>query len=169
MGSLLKRIRRTVGAAIIGEQFVTLTPTAWRAMTTEGFMALPDDVIGRMFRNVYGRVLEHASARAEEDGYYFTGAMNATAILWLASQMTEANGTEASYSVTGSLDGGKTQGAWSVYVCEGTLDTPDGVVIERAEDDPERITRLSIHTENPGYARWTKERPTSTDPKGEGM
>jgi hypothetical protein len=153
---LAAKIRRKIGLWIIGEQFVTVTPSKWKAMTTEGFMALPDDAIGRMFRGVYGRIVEDTDKRAKRDGFYFTGAMNSTAILWLASQMERLNGEEASYSVNGSLDGGKTQGSWAVYVCRGNLDIPDGVT---TEDQPDgRITNLTISTQNPGYARWAKDR-----------
>lgn len=163
-GPWAAKLRRKIGLWIIGEQFVTVTPSKWRAMTTEGFMALPDDVVGRMFRNVYGRIAESADAKAEKDRFYFTAAMNSSAILWLASQMERLNGAEASYSVTGSLDGGKTEGSWVVYVCRGDLDAPDGVTQNEQPDG--RITNLTISTQNPGYARWVKDRASLPTSKG---
>lgn len=168
--ALVRRIRKTLGLWIVGEQFVTVTPSRWKVMTTEGFMALPDGTLGRMFRQAYAQIAEGVARKSETDGYYFAGAMNASSILWLASSMVKARGAQASYSVTGSLDGGQTEGCWSVYVCEGDIETADGVDIQHAPDDPDRITRLSIQTRNPGYAAWVKARaqtPSTASAEGE--
>ena len=148
--------RRKLAGLLIGDMTALYVAKADHERLKESqFMEVPDETLGAMFRNFWAIVCREMQSDGDKDGFPFKAKMRASCVLYLASEMRKTNAITADYTVSGSIDGGRTSGVWAVRVEAAPDDMADD------DDDAPRetwvdgkLTSIRVTTTNPGFDDW---------------
>ncbi len=156
----IRALRRKVADFILGDDTVLFTNGRDHDLLKQSrFLEASDEAVGRMFKHFWALASRHFADDAERDGRTFRDTMISGCVLFLASEAQKLKAASADYLVSGTLDGGRTEGRWAVRIEAAPNDGREerGVEIVHATDDPEKIVSLSVTFGNPGYERWKAE------------
>lgn len=159
---MFAKLRRQVADFILGDQTVLFTNGRdHELLKASRYLEASDAAVGRMFKHHWAIASRFHAEKADKDGRTFRDAMISGSVLFLASEANKAKAGSADFTVTGSLDGGRTEGAWAVRV-EQEPDwhsdrEPGDVEITRDPHDTDKIVRLEVTFGNPGYEAWKAE------------
>jgi hypothetical protein len=159
--SKLRKLRRSIADFILGDDTVLFTNGADHiALKESRFLDASDEAVGRFFKHFWAMRSRHAGDQAEKEGRTFKDVMLSGSVLYLASVAARTKADSADFAVSGSIDGGRTEGRWAVRV-EACPDEPKRDPKEPEiicdPDDPAKIVSMTVTYENPGYEAWKAE------------
>ncbi len=152
---MFKKARRKIAGFILGDDTAMfVSKESAELLKSSAFLDASDEVIGKMYKYFWALVLENQNEHSKTQGMSFRAKMRSASVLYLASEMHKIKADSATYSVKGSIDGGKTYGAWAVRVEANPDydDSPDG-----QQEVDGKIVSLTLSHENPGYEEWRQK------------
>lgn len=158
----LKKLRRTLADWIIGDDTVLFTNgRTHELLKSSQFLDASDESVGKMFKHFWAVTSAYRDNEANQKKLKFDHCMISGSVLFLASAAAKANAESADFTVYGSIDGGKTEGAWAVRIesdPDYEANGKESVEMTRDPHDPEKITRMCVTTLNPEYDNWKAKR-----------
>ncbi len=152
---MFRTARRTIAGFILGDDAAFYASRAdIERMKNSQFLELPDETIGKMFKHFWTTVCRTQDKDEKDKDMSFGAKMRCACVLYLSSEMNRAKANSATYTVKGSIDGGRTEGAWAVHV------EADPDYEQREEKQVEvdgKIVSLTVTNDNPGYEEWRQK------------
>lgn len=155
---MLIKLRRKIAGFILGDDTVFFINKKDNQLLKDlRYTDVPDDVVGKMFKHftvIAGNFIDNDPKYKDRT---FREAMISSSVLYLATEANRMNAASADFTVSGSLDGGKTEGQWAVRIeaCPDKImsDTRRIEIVSDPSDHSKTIS-MSVTFGNPGYDEW---------------
>jgi hypothetical protein len=152
------KLRRHIADWVLGGQTVLfVSEDQAKLLEQQRFLDLDDDSLGKQFRRWVQMFSEFTAARATDENMSFRFAMASHSVLFLSTELRRRNAESAEFVIRGTVDGGKTEGCYRVRVDQVADDYEFGheaVEITHAPGEPDKITKMVLREQNPGYDAW---------------
>lgn len=159
---IFAQARRRLADIILGKQTVLFTSRKNIELMEAGkYLELPDHALAAATRRWFHAIEAAHVVAAAGQNRPVTTMIAQHAVLALATYASKVNAETASFIMRGSIDGGQTERVFSVEFTRLPDDYqmgPLGVAKEYDPNDPDKLTKLTLCYDTPGYDAWKAER-----------